>query len=88
MSKDDEVVPSFDGTIMMKVTRLPASAAKVMKKETQKVAPKRTAPKPQVIEESPKSTEPVSESTIKSDPVPSTEDFFSSIVMINVSLNL
>ena len=74
------MVPSFDGTIMMKVTRLPASAAKVMKKET----PKRTAPKPTVFEESSKSTEPVSESTIKSDPVPSTEDFFSSIVIVVV----
>ena len=77
------MVPSFDGTIMMKVTRLPASAAKVMKKETRKVSPKRTAPKPTVFESS-KSTEPVSESTIKSDPVPSTEDFFSSIVIVVV----
>lgn len=67
---------------MAKVTRLPASAAKVMKKDMPKVTPKRSTPKRTTPEESLKSMEPVSETTVKSDPAPSTEDFFSSIVLV------
>ncbi|KAK8796882.1 hypothetical protein WA588_001008, partial [Blastocystis sp. NMH] len=71
-----EVVPSFEGSIVIKATRLPASAASKLnpstKKQGSKVTPKRTATPPPAVDTA-------SVKTAKSEPAPAPEDFFSSI---------
>ena len=73
----EEVVPTFEGSIMMKVTRLPASAARKMdsssKRNNQKTEPS-SAPK-----QTPKQTSKPTEQAKSSSTTP-TEDFFGSTV--------
>lgn len=75
MTNEDEVVPTFEGSIVIKATRLPASAAKVLK--TNRTRKEAERPKP-TNTESRKST-PSVPSSKSSTPTPNT-DFLGSFV--------
>lgn len=90
--KDSEVVPSFEGSIICKVTRLPAKAAQFINKSTNQANKKQSqSATKQTKVQQPQSTitkESISQPSVSNSEHQDTEDFFNGFVLFLLPFHL